>query len=135
MEVYNSKYLHIAFFAEQSLMELAWQSESKMMDTLDCKQEMLNYADVVRKLHPRRIVLDIRTMLFTFSPDLQNWIDQTIIPSLLASGMRWVAFVVGEDFFVVLSTKQVMGEQNGIKFTTQYFDNKETAKKWILSVG
>jgi hypothetical protein len=133
VEVYKSKYLHIAFFAEQSLMELSWLSESKMMDTQDCKQEFLNYADVVRKLHPKRIILDLRTMLFTFSPDLQNWIDQTIIPSLLASGMRWVAFVVGDDFFVVLSTKQVMAEQNGIKFTTQYFDSKEAAKQWILS--
>ncbi|MDD4964237.1 MAG: hypothetical protein PHI11_10010 [Gallionella sp.] len=135
MEVYKSKYLHIAFFAEQSLMELTWLSESKMMDTQDCKQEMLNYADVVRKLHPKRIVLDVRTMFFTFSSELQNWIDQTIIPSLLASGMRWVAFVVGDDFFVVLSTKQVMAEQNGIKFTTQYFDSKDAAKKWLLSAA
>jgi hypothetical protein len=49
--------------------------------------------------------------------------------------MRWVAFVVGNDFFVVLSTKQVMAEQNGIKFTTQYFDSEEAAKKWILSAS
>lgn len=135
MEVYQSKYLHIAFFAEQSLMELTWLSESKRMDTQECKQEFLNYAGVVLELKPRRIILDIRTMFFTFSPDLQNWIDQTIIPSLLASGMRLVAFVVGNDFFVVLSTKQVMAEYNGIKFTTQYFDSQEAAKKWILSVA
>ncbi len=104
------------------------------MDTQDCKQELLNFIDVVSKLRPKRIVLDLRTMFFTFSAHLQNWMDQTTTPSLLASGLHWHAFVVGEDLFVTLSTKQVMAEQNSV-ITTQYFDSKEAAKKWVLSVG
>ena len=133
MEIYKSKYLHLALFAGQSLIELSWLSETKMMDTQECKQEFLNYADVVRKHRPRRLVVDLRNMVFTLNPALQTWVDQTIFPSLLASGLNRAAFIVSNDFFATLSTKQLLSEQNGIKFTTQYFDSKEAAKQWVLS--
>ncbi len=135
MEVYKSKYLHIAFFAEQSLMEPTWLSETKMMDTQDCKQEFLNYADVVRKLKPRRLLVDLRDMFFTFNPALQTWVDQTIFPTLLGAGANRAAFVISNDFFATLSTKQLLIEQQGLKFTAQYFDSKEAAKAWVLSAA
>ncbi len=135
MEVYKSKYLHVAFFAEQSLMEATWQSETKMIYTEECQQELLNYLDAVCKHRPRRVIWDVRTMFFTYTPKMQDWIDQRLFTPSFDAGLRWVAFVVGDDFFVELSTKQAMNENKGRVFISQYFDSKETAKSWLLSVG
>ncbi len=133
MEIYKSKYLHMAYFAEQSLIEGTWLSETKMMDTADCKKEYLDYLDTVSKHQHTRLVVDMRTMFFTYNPEVQAWIDLAIFPSLLSLGLRRIAFVVSKDFFATLSTKQMMGELNGVKFMNGYFDSKETAKAWALS--
>ncbi len=135
MEVYKSQYLHMAFFAGQGLLEFTWLSESKMMYTEECKQELLNYIDAVHKHRPTRVLADMNNMFFTFSPEMQNWINSTIFPSVLKIGVVKFAFVVSNDFFSRLSTKQVMSELNGLKFNSEYFDHKETAKKWLLSAA
>ncbi|MDD2775187.1 MAG: hypothetical protein PHU06_04455 [Gallionella sp.] len=123
----------MAYFAEHQLIEGTWLSETKMMDTKDCKKEYLDYLDAVSKHRHTRLVVDMRTMFFTYNPELQAWIDQTIFPSLLSIGLRRIAFIVSKDFFATLSTKQMMGELNGVKFANGYFDSKETAKEWALS--
>lgn len=135
MEIYKSKYLHMAYFAEHLLIEGTWLSETKMMDTKDCKKEYLDYLDAVSKHPHTRLVVDMRTMFFTYNPEVQAWIDLAIFPSLLNLGLRRIAFVVSKDFFATLSTKQMMGELNGVKFANGYFDSKETAKEWALSAA
>ncbi|MFY9261773.1 MAG: hypothetical protein WAO71_14875 [Gallionella sp.] len=135
MEVYNSKYLHVAFFAGQHLLEATWLSETKMMDTEDCKQEFLNYLDIIRKRRPSRVVVDSSNMLFTFNPKMQDWINETIHKHIISTGIHKLAFVVSKDFFAQLSIKQTMDEKEGLKFVTQFFDSKETAKKWVLSAA
>lgn len=133
MDVYNSKYLHIAFFAGQLLLEATWLSETKMMNTEECKQEFLNYRDVVLKRRPMRIIVDTSNMFFTLAPKIQDWINQNIFPSLLNVGVKKTAFVISKDFFAQLSTKQVLTEIEGRKLTG-HFKTKEAAKTWVLSM-
>ncbi|MDD4964239.1 MAG: hypothetical protein PHI11_10020 [Gallionella sp.] len=135
MEVYKSKYLHIAFFAEQRLIEATWLSETRRMDTDECKQEFLNYLEVVRKQQPNCIVVDTSNMCFTFNPKVQDWINETILTSLLSMNVNKIAFVISKDYFAQLATKQTMDEKEGLKFTTKYFDTKEAAKQWVLSAA
>ncbi|MFY9261774.1 MAG: STAS/SEC14 domain-containing protein [Gallionella sp.] len=133
MDIYNSKYLHIAFFAEQRLIEATWLSESKMMNTEECKQEFLNYLDVVRKQGSMRMLVDTSDMYFTFGLEMQDWINQTIFTQFLNMGINKVAIVISKDFFAQLSTNQAMNEKEALKHTREYFDHKEAAKKWLLS--
>ncbi len=133
VEVYSSKYLHIAFFAEQLLLEATWLSETKMMDSDECEQEFLNYLDVVRKQRPLKIIVDSSNLFFTFDPKMQDWINEAILHPLLTMHIYRLAFVISKDFFAQLATKQTMDEKEGLKFTTKYFDTKDAAKKWILS--
>ena len=133
MEVYKSKYLHIAFFAEERLIEATWLSTTKTMNTDECKQEFLNYLDVARKQRPIRGLVDTSDMYFTFGPEMQDWINQTIFTQFLKMGINKVAFVISKDFFAQLSTQQIMNEKEGLKHTREYFDTKEAARQWALS--
>ncbi|MFY9261775.1 MAG: hypothetical protein WAO71_14885 [Gallionella sp.] len=134
MEVYNSKYLHMAFFAEQRLIEATWLSETKMMNVAECKQEFLNYLNVIYLHQPIQLIIDSSKMYFTFSAELQTWISQNILMPPCLDGQK-LAFVISKDFFAQLSGEQLMNEKGGIKFKPHYFDNKEAAKKWLLSAA
>jgi hypothetical protein len=134
VEIYKSKYLHIAYFVGQQLLEATWLSETKMMDTEDCKQEFLKYLEVVRQQRPKAIIVDTQNMLFTLCPNVQDWINQIIFPRLLNIGINKTAFVTSNDFFAELSTKQVMMEMEGLK-RMEHFNNKDAARKWVLSAS
>jgi hypothetical protein len=105
-----------------------------MMDTEECKQELLNYLDAVRKHRPTRVLVDMSNMVFTLHPKLQDWINQTIFPAVLKIGVLNFAYVVSQDFFAQLSVRQVLSELDGLKFNSEYFDHKEAAKRWVLSL-
>ncbi|MFY9261776.1 MAG: hypothetical protein WAO71_14890 [Gallionella sp.] len=135
MEVYNSKYLHIAFFAEQRLIEATWLSATKTMNTDECKQEFLNYLSVVHIQKPFRLIVDSSNMYFTLSAEMQTWVNQNILMPLSSLHGQKIAFVISNDFFAKLSGEQLMNEKGGLNFNSRYFDNKEAAKQWVLSAA
>ena len=73
-------------------------------------------------------------MFFTIMPYIQEWTNQSIFIPSLSIGLNKSAFVVSEDLFIQVSIEQTMSETEGDKFTICYFDNKEEAKNWILSL-
>ncbi|TAE00569.1 MAG: hypothetical protein EAZ97_05530 [Bacteroidetes bacterium] len=134
MEVYNSKYLHLAFFADQELIEMTWLPLTDKMKPEEYKQEFLNYLDIILKFRPKKIIPDTRDMFFLIDPELQEWTNQTIFPPSLEMGLNKAAFVISQEMIAQLSIEQTMEEYEGVKFITRYFDDKEEAKAWVLSL-
>lgn len=135
MEVYNSKYLHLAFFAEQELIEMTWLPSTDQMTEEEYKQEFLNYLDIILKVRPKKIIPDTTDMLFPIAPERQDWTNHVIFPPSLEMGLNKVAFVVSKGIISQLSIEQTMEEHEGVKFMTRYFENKKEAKEWILSLS
>lgn len=134
MEVYKSKYLSLEFFTETQVIEWTWFPTSSEMKKTEYQQETLNYVDIVLKYKPKKVLGDIRNMFFPIGPELQEWTNQTIFPPILEIGLKTVAFVASEEIITQLSTQQTMEEEEGSKFTTRYFNTKEEAKEWLLSI-
>ncbi len=134
MEVYNSNYLHLSFFPEHDLIEWTWKPTTKNMTEEEYKQEFLNYLDIILRLRPKRLLADTKDMFMPISPELQEWTNQTIFPPALEMGLNKVAFVISQELIAQLSIEQTMEESEGSKFITRYFDNKDEAKQWILSL-
>ncbi len=133
MEVYKSQYMHLAFFAELELIEMTWFPSTDNMTEEEYKQELLNYLDLVLKFRPNKVIGDTRNLFFAIVPELQEWINQTIFPPILEVGVKKVAFIMSQEIVAQLSIEQTMEEQEGLKFISAYFDNKESAKDWVLS--
>lgn len=134
MEVYNSKYLHLAFSAEQELIEMTWLPSTDEMTEEEYKQEFINFIDIILKIRPRKAINNTKNMFFPIVPELQEWTNQVVFPPSLEMGLNKVAFVVSQEMIPQLSIEQTMEEHEGMKFVTGYFENKEEAKKWILSL-
>lgn len=133
MEVYNTKYVHLAFFAEQELIEMTWLPATEEMTEEEFKQENINYISIILKLSPKNMYSDTTNLLFAIRPELQEW-SQTIIVSLIEKGLNKVAILISKDLIVQLGVEQAMEEKEASKLNTRYFDNKEEAKEWLLAV-
>jgi hypothetical protein len=134
MEVYDSQYLNSVFFPEQELIEMNWKPSTEKMTEEEYKQETLNINDIVLKFRPKKILFDASNMFFVVVPELQEWTNREGIPVSLSVGMNKSAFVVSKDLFSQVSIEQTMEEQAGSQFINRYFDNKEDARKWLLSI-
>jgi hypothetical protein len=133
MEIYQSKYLHLAYFAEFGLIEMTWLPATEYMTIEEYKQEFENYLNLILQLQPKKILPDTREMLFQIEPELQEWTNENIFVPSLAMGLDKAGFVVSQYVFSQISIEQTMSEGEGAKFNTRYFDNKESAKTWLLS--
>jgi hypothetical protein len=134
MEVYKSEYWSIFHEEELKLLIPVWNSSSSGMTEDLYKSEMENYLQTVEKYKPKQLLIDCREFYFAIVPEIQEWIDKNIFPKVLAIGVKYVAIVIPSEFIANLSVQQAMEEQEGLKFTTRYFDNREDAKKWIISM-
>lgn len=134
MEVYRSKYLFLVYWEEHNLMEMNWLAATENISEEEYKREFLNYLEKMLVYKPNKVIPDTRDFFFTVTIELQEWIGLTIFPPLLEMGLSKVAFVMAKELIAQLSIEQAMEEGDGIKFTTRYFDSKEEAQKWILSL-
>ncbi len=134
MEVYQSKYLHLAYFAESKLIEMTWLPATVNMSDAEYKKELLNYLEITKELRPLKVIPDTREIQFVIHPELQEWTNQVIFPVGLSINLNQIAFVASQEMISQLSIEQTMEEENGTKFITRYFSNKEEAKAWILSL-
>ena len=134
MEVYKSKYLHLAFFAEQELIEMTWLPSTDTMTEEEYKQECLNLLEIIFKFSPKRIIPDSKNMFFLVTIELQEWTNEQLFAPALKMGLNKVAVVANAEMIQQLSIEQLMEEPTATNFITRYFDSKEKAKTWILSV-
>ena len=133
MQVYKSQFLKLMFFEEYKLIEMIWFPETENMTEEEFKQEQLNYLDIIKKLKPNKVLPDTREMNFPVSPKMQEWTNKTLFPPSLEMGLNKAAIVASKEFITELSVEQTMEEVFGQKFITKYFNNREDAKKWIVS--
>ncbi|WP_338767883.1 hypothetical protein WAF17_06650 [Bernardetia sp. ABR2-2B] len=133
MEVYKSKYMLLEYWEEYNLIELTWLPETENKTEEEYKEELLNYLECCIIYKPTGLISDTREYFFTVSIELQEWTNTTVFTRLLELGLSRVAFVRSPELIAQLSIEQTLEENEGSKFTTQYFDNKESAKEWIIS--
>jgi len=133
MIIYESKFMYLDFSEENLLIEWTWLETTSKMTDEDYKQEFLNYVELIKIHRPQRIIADSRKLDFGINPDLQDWTNQTVFPVALEMGLNKAALVLNNDLITQLSIEQTMEEVEGVKFITNYFDDLEEARKWIIA--
>lgn len=132
-QIYDSRFQTIFFDEEASLFEFSWTDNSADMTSDEYQQAMLAYANQVERFKPLKVLVDTRNQQYIISTEMQEWTNQTILTRVLAAGLKRVAIVVPEDLIAHLSIEQAMTEEVGLQFETQYFDNDQKAREWLLS--
>lgn len=134
MQVYESRFLKVNYFEEHSMSEMIWLPETSEMSEEEYKEVFLDFLDIILKYKPTKNLPNIKEMKFGITLTLQEWTNQYIFAPVLEVGLLHSAFVVSEDFITLLSVEQVMEEPEGIKFNNRYFNNREDAWNWLVSI-
>jgi len=134
MEIYKNDYWIIKFEQEFNIMATIWFESSSSVNDEIYKKEMIQYAEMVEKYKPSKLVVDTTKFGYVISPEIQTWTNETVFPRGIAAGLRNVAIVVPADIITHLSLEQTMEEAMGMKFVTRYFADYNEAYNWLKAL-
>lgn len=130
-KILETKFVDVYFHKEKSRMDNHWKSSTEYMEIDEYKTIVLDIAEKVKKFEPKYMLSDTTTYAFVVTPDLQLWVSENFFVPVIEAGLEKLAFLVSKNVFTKVSVEQMMEEKEASKMTTQYFDNKEVALKWL----
>ncbi len=128
----TNKYVTFEYYPEQSLIHYFWTVESQLLKWAEFKAIMEEYkADLIR-FKPNYILIDLRDFLFIISESQQHWIDTEINGTALKTGTKKAAILLPNDTYAQIAVELVMMEDMGSQLSVDFFQDSESAKKWLF---
>jgi len=131
IELYKDKYVTFNYYPQYKTISEIWTPVTEDMTTEEMKALMLKLASFFQNYETRNYLSDAVNLNFGIGVDLQTWIDETIAPHAIKSGMNRTARVVSQDFITQLSYEQFVEEKNMSEFQNKFFDNFADAEDWL----
>lgn len=129
-ELYNKDYLTIFADDGLKLIHLQW----KKLASSEEFREGLNFALAhVLKNNTELWLANLRNMSVIREMD-REWTNQQWFPRIIKSKLRKMAIVNSLDYFNQSAVQKIMTKADPIiRFETQYFEDKNKAKEWLLT--
>ncbi len=133
MEVARTKFAVHYVYTDLSMLEQVWTDETNLMTDDEYKIDMYHYLKFVEKYQLSLALIDTQKFQYLIPIRIQTWVDKKIA-ARANKIVKHIAFIVPKDIFAQVSVQQTMEESEGICYQNiRYFENKEEAKKWLLS--
>jgi len=129
----ETQYLSINIDMEKSLLITTWKSATTHMKVKEFKEEMILFFQAIQNFKPEFILLNSIDFAYSIPPDLQDWASKIIEKSIPELGVKKQAILKTEHFFAQVSLEQLIEENNHYSFKNEFFQEEESAKKWLLS--
>lgn len=131
-EIHKIQFSSFYFEEDKKLLHHVWTNENEEMNTTEYKEIMSYYLTVFDDCDIRLKLVDTRFIGYTITPDLQDWINEVIIP-VLEKHIHKMAFLVPEDLFEKIAIEQVINDfKDDSNMKVKYFDNESKARTWLL---
>ena len=133
MEILKNKFGTWNYIAEKSLMEEIYNLESENIKDKEMKKLMRQLIELFEKYKPKYYYSDLRNFRYAISPEMQKWIDDTVVVKAIQIEMKKTARIMSTDYISQLSIEQLTQEENyetGM-LTNRFFDNEKEAREWL----
>jgi hypothetical protein len=81
------------------------------------------------------ILINLTERLDTMSPELQEWASEHVSAHIFEKyKVIKIAIINSKDFSTQFSLEQAVEEDNVADDMTQYFDEEDAAKAWLLNI-
>jgi len=112
-------------------MAVKWPNQYDFREA-DLRSYLEKWAELVEEYHPNSFMVDSRLGHSVLDLATQSWHDGAIVPRYVQAGVRKIAFVLPDDFFVMLSIELTFAEPAALDASeTQFFDASEKASAWL----
>jgi hypothetical protein len=131
MEVlFSNQFIAISIDKEAKLLQAVWSKESGKIDETFFRFVNEKYVEYAQTYTIEFALIDTINFQYTIRPELQEWVANTILPSLIGAGWRKIAFMMSDDFVTQLSVEQTM-EERELPFDVKYFSDTAKALNWL----
>ena len=113
----------MAVIEEGEVLSLTWKPSTSELTDAMFKNEASLFADIVKQVAPKFVLVDMRAFAFSLSEEVIAWRTENIIPIYNDVGVKKFAFVTA-----VPAVNQGSGQNT---FVTESFDSTEKAVGWF----
>ena len=129
---YQSKYTTISIDSIKKYIEIRRTILTEDQSDQEYKNEILKWVQVIEAEKPVYQLVDGRNMRYLIMPELQVWVNETLIQPSIQVGLRRVAFITSKDIFATTSLKQMVNRIKNPLIKVGYFENEEEARTWLF---
>lgn len=130
MEIYKDKYIKYIYEKENSLLIFYWSKETENMSNNKYKELIIKGVGFTKTYQPKYLInnsLDKRYIALT---EMQDWVVKNALSKIFENGVRKYAITKSKEFFVQVSTKLAVDEDDEKQYRVMFFENERKAKKW-----
>ncbi|OJJ22383.1 hypothetical protein BKI52_06790 [marine bacterium AO1-C] len=131
--VYESKYLKVAHHQTEQMFHYVFNEKTWNMTAEEYLLHLQDFIKIIRKYRPKRILGDMADFNFVIPPELQEWIDQHLFSVYAEIGFEKIAILLSTQYITNLSIQQTMEEDSTLAFKSEYFEDTEAAKEWLMA--
>ncbi len=124
--------INIYFDEKNSILHCTWQEATRKAEWNQMMEGMFFYGEALKKFKPKYVLIDERTLFYTWIPDNQIWVNENIVPISIEVGIQKHAFVLNADIFITVALQQLMNEKNARNLERQFFETPKQAENWLL---
>lgn len=110
-----------------------WKSNNRYLTPEQYKQEINRHGKQIEQCKPAHVLIDCTESEFIIPPDLQQFVQITLLNRLSEAGTKKLAIIKGQDFVSALSVKQTFEELADDAYTTQFFGTEVDALGWLMA--
>lgn len=128
MKVFDSDYVTLSFFEDQSLITIRWHRFANSTEYRTALEKALETALATNAIYWLADTTDMRVI----RPADQQYTTNEWFPRFVKSKIQKVAIITSTDFFNRIAVDKILtGANDIIKFDTKYFDNLDAAFNWL----
>ncbi len=126
-------YQIIEVFPESKTIVFYWKPSTQFMTEEEFVKELQLIARTMAANAPiHNVLLKTKDMNFIITPPMEDKLNEILIPVYKASGVKRLAVVMPEEMLMQIAVESTIeAEKPRHTFTTRYFKDCESAKKWL----
>lgn len=130
--IFENDFFAIQFDEETKLISNFWKENTEEMDEEDLKTAITIFANLIDEYTPNLLFSDDSKCKCVYTVDMQEWVGEMITMATIRAGVSKYALIMPEDMMSSISTEQTVDEIVDLPFELNYFEDVESAKKWLL---
>ncbi len=130
-KLYESEFVSHFMVNKEGILKSVWKDYTAQMNAeqfvAECKEQIHLFASN----NASKLYSDSRSFNYPISPDQQAWLDNELLPQLIASGITKWALIYPEEFIAQLSVNQLLEEENSQTVNINFFSSTNEAEEWL----
>ncbi len=135
----TKEFQEIIHDTQKNILFVRVNEKTADIDDDDFKNAQYEIVDEIINTKSTSVIINVQKLLFSVSPELQQWVAQDIAPKIFENGVTKMGYIMPTEFIEKLAIEQIsdeMGEKvlrERVDFGMEFFDDETEAINWCVS--